>query len=367
MQPQVPPPVQAPRFDTRSLIAAGLCLLAMFSDVFGWVFAIAGIVMLRRAVFSPGVKWLLGGVALGSKILIIGVRSLNAPKGLSFPIEPRNLITSPSLWTSSLLMAAFGVYLILQPRLLARDPNAPAEPRRRWPFVVALVGFLAVGAAAFRLLGLMDGFHRIDDAGQGRWALRHAARGEVATFKGSELASIDATERRRSRGPRDYNVRVALADGRAFSVATQSAEAVDELRKFATTADLAPGKVRIVRRLGGNWTNGASGFALKDCVGRYETEEAGSRYRGAIEFWLDNERLTGKETVADGAGRRVRLLRNIKVSDGGQLEFDPAPYVEASQQGEGRMAFSFGFGNRPETGRFVKGGLEIGLTKYRKQ
>ncbi len=62
----------------RSLIAACLCVLALFYDLFGWVLAIAGIVMLRRAVFSRGVKWLLAAAPLGSKILLIGVRSLNA-------------------------------------------------------------------------------------------------------------------------------------------------------------------------------------------------------------------------------------------------------------------------------------------------
>ena len=217
------------------------------------------------------------------------------------------------------------------------------------------------------LLGLTEGFHRIDDAGQGRWALRHAARGNVAIFSGSDLIFIDAAERYNSRSGRDYTVRVALADGRSFSVTAKSAAALEELRKFATTANLPKGKVRIVRRNGGPWTSGASGFTLKDCVGTYELADASSRSRSTFEFWLDGERLTGKETVADPQGRHVRVLRNIKVSDSGDVEFQPGTYVEASQQDKGTVSFSFRWSPQGETGRFVRNGFEVGLQKYRKQ
>ena len=140
-----------------------------------------------------------------------------------------------------------------------------------------------IGGAAVMLLGLTDGFHRIDDAGQGRWALRHAARGNVAVFSGSELTAIDAVEQHVGRSNWSYAIRVVLTNGQSFSVTTKSSEALDELRKFATTADL-PGKVRILRRRGGQWTSGTSGFGLKDCVGTYDLadERSGSHSTGRI-------------------------------------------------------------------------------------
>lgn len=352
----------------RSLIAAGLCVLALFFDVLGWVLAIGGIVLLRRAVFSRTVKCLLAAIAIVPKILFVGVRSWYAPEGLSFPIEPRNLATSSSLWASCILLAAFGGFLIFLSRRLPQAPDAPVEPTPRRSLLIAALGLLPIAVAVVMLLGLTEGFHRIDDAGQGRWALRHAARGNVAVFSGSELASIDAAERYSSRAGRDYTVRVALADGRSFSVTTKSAAALEELRKFATTANLPGGKVRILRRNGGPWTSGASGFTLKDCIGTYELTDGSSRSRSTYEFWLDGERLTGKETVAGPEGRHVRVLRNIKVSDNGDVEFQPATYVEASQQEKGEaVSFSLRWSPGGETGRFVKNGLEVGLQKYRKQ
>ncbi|MCK7524161.1 MAG: hypothetical protein MZV64_44285 [Ignavibacteriales bacterium] len=60
-----------------------------------------------------------------------------------------------------------------------------------------------------------------------------------------------------------YSVRVDLNDGRTFAVTTGAVAALRELRAFATTADLRPGTVRIVRRREGTWTNGASGFTLE--------------------------------------------------------------------------------------------------------
>ncbi|HWQ55284.1 MAG TPA: hypothetical protein VN442_16480 [Bryobacteraceae bacterium] len=367
MQSQVAPSVQGPRLDGRSLIAAGLCVLALFFDLLGWVLAIAGIVLLRRAVLSRTAKWLLATIAISPKLLFIGVRSLNAPEGLSFPIEPRNLATSSSLWAWCIFLVAFGVYLIFVPQQLGRATAAPVQPRPRRSLLIAAMGLVPIAVGVVVLLGLTDGFHRIDDAGQGQWALRHAARGNVAIFSGSDLVSIDATERYGSRSGRDYSVRVALADGRSFSVTTKSAAALEELRKFATTANLPRDKVRIIRRHGGRWTNGASGFTLKDCVGTYEHVDESSRSRKTFEFWLDGERLTGKETVADPVGRHVRVLRNIKVSESGDVEFQPATYVEASQQDKRTVSLSFGWSPQGETGRFVRNGFEVGLQKYRKQ
>ena len=190
---------------------------------------------------------LLAAIAIAPKILFVGVRSLNAPLGLSFPIEPRNLATSSSLWAWCILLAAFGVFLMFLPQRLPQAPDAPVQPRPRRSLLIAALGLVPIAVAVVMLLGLTEGFHRIDDAGQGRWALRHAARGNVAIFTGNL-------------GVRWY--------GRSFSVTTKSAAALEELRKFATTANLPKGKVRIVRRNGGRWTSGASGFTLKDCVGR---------------------------------------------------------------------------------------------------
>ncbi len=364
MQSQVGPAAQAPRLDTRSLIAAGLCVMALFFDWLGWALAIAGIVLLRKAAFSRRAKLLLATVALAPKILFIGVRSLNAPQGLSFPIEPRNLATSSSLWTWSIFLVAFGLFLLFMPQRAPQDP-AVLQRSRRSPLLVAL-GLAAIAAAAVILLGLIDGFHRIDDAGGGRWALRHAARGNRAVFGAGEVASIYAEERYSSRGGTSYSIRVALAGGRSYSVTTKSSAALDELQKFAATAGLPAGKVRIDRRFT-RWTNGASGFTLKDCVGAYEQAEASGGSRSTYEFWLDNGRLAGKETVAGPEGRRVRVLRNIKVSDNGAFEFDSGGYAEASQQGDGKMAFSLRFSAGGETGRFAGNGLEVGLQKYRKR
>ena len=72
----------------------------------------------------------LAVVALGPKILFLGVRALNAPPGLSFPIEPRTLATSPSLWAWCVAAAAFGVYLIFLPRSTPQDPRATGRSHR---------------------------------------------------------------------------------------------------------------------------------------------------------------------------------------------------------------------------------------------
>ncbi len=360
--------MQAYRLDVRSLIAAGLCVLALFFDVLGWVLAIVGIVLLRRAAFSRTAKCMLAALAIVPKILFVVVRSMNAPGGLSFPIEPRSLVTSSSLWAWSMLLVAFGMLLILLPQRLPKNPEALVQPRPGRPFLLRALGLVPIVVAAVMLLGLTDGFHRIDDAGHGRWALRHAARGNVAVFTGSELASIDAAEKYSSRAGRSYAVNVALADGRSYSVKTKSAAALEELRKFATTANLPRGTVRILRRNGNGWTNGTSGFTLKDYVGTYELADKSSPLRSTFEFWLDGESFAGKETLADSGGRRVRVLRNIKVSDSGDVEFEPTTYVEASQQGKkGTISFSFRWSPQGETGRFVKNGLEIGLQKHAKR
>jgi hypothetical protein len=252
------------------------------------------------------------------------------------------------------------------PVTAAADAAATTQPQAPRQVLVVL-GLAAIAGAGFLLFGLTDGFHRIDDAGQGRWTLLHAARGSVATFSPDDVASIDAAERNNSRSGRSYSVRVALRDGRTFSVSTKSAACLDELRKFATTANLQRGKVRIVRRYGANWVNGSTGFTLKDAIGRYEPLDSRDRSRTTYEFWFEGGRLAGKEMVASPEGRHVRVLRNIKVAENGTMEFEPGSFVEASKLEKGSTLFSLRWSAGGESGRFTADGLEVGLEKYRKQ
>lgn len=270
-----------------------------------------------------------------------------------------------------MLLAAFGVFLVFLPRRLPHTQEAPAQASSRRTLLTAGLGLAMAAVTVVMLLGLTDGFHRIDEAGHGRWALRHAARGNVATFSGKDLLWIDAAERRRPRSGRKYSVRVALTDGRSFSVTTGSAAALEELRKFATTANLPKGKV-IISRGTDRWINGATGFTLKDCVGVYGLAGESGPSRHTFEFWLDGERLAGKETVANAEGARTRVLRNVKVSDSGGVEFEPAAFTENSDKGT--VSISFGWSSdggtvvgRNEAGRFVGNGLEIGAQKYTKR
>jgi hypothetical protein len=352
MPSQVPVPSSVPRFDLRSLAAALLCVVSLFFNAMGWLIAIVGVVLLRRAAFSPKLKWILAALALAPKVLFLGVRAMSAPQGLSFTIEPTTLITSSSLWTWSVLLVGFGLCLVFLTR--------PAPPAPRSTLVAKVLGLAAIAAAATLLLGLADGFHRIEDAGEGRWALQHAARGTRATFTRAELASIEAKENRRSRGGASYSVRVGLSDGRTFSVTTGSVSALGELQRFATTADLRPGAVRIVRSRVGNWTNGASGYTLKDYVGAYEHEDRSTGERTTIEFWKEGDRLAGKETVARGASRHVRALRNIRASEAGELAFEPTTVADVGKPSESTMSFSWSWSPTGETGRLTKDGLEVG-------
>ncbi|HEY3382519.1 MAG TPA: hypothetical protein VGK32_12165 [Vicinamibacterales bacterium] len=357
-------PFRVPPYDQRSLAAAALCGASLFFDTTGWLMAILGIVLLRRAVFPARFKWMLAVIALAPKILFLGVTSTSAPPGLSFTIEPTTLATSSSLWTWSVLLAGFGVFLVFPSRPAPPAPGAPPPTETRQPFPLKLLGLAALAAAAALLLGLADGFHRIDDAGDGRWALRHAARGTMATFTRAEVASVEATENRPSRGASSYSVRVGLSDGRTFSVTTKAVSALRELREFATTADLRPGTVRIVRRRDGTWTNGAPGFTLKDYVGSYEHSDTNTGERTTIEFWREGDRLAGKESVANGVNRFVRTLRNIRASDTGELTFDPTTRAEIGKPSASTTSFSWSWSPTGESGRLTKDGLEVGAKKF---
>jgi hypothetical protein len=364
MPSETPVPSRVPTYDLRSLAAAALCVASLFFDTMGWLMAIVGVVLLRRAAFAPRVKWILAALALAPKILFLGMRSMSTPPGLSFTIEPTTLTTSSSLWTWSVLLAALGVFMMFRARPAQPAPGALPQAETRRPLLLKVLGIVAIAAAAFLLLGLADGFHRIEDTGDGRWALRHAARGTRATFMRAEVASIEANENRQSRGGSSYSVRIGLSDGRAFSVTTGSASALAELRAFATTADLKPGTVRIVRRREGTWTNGASGFTLKDYVGIYEHVDTNGGERTTIEFWTAGDRLEGKETVANGPNKYVRTLRNIRASDTGELAFEPTTRAEVGKPSESTMSFSLSWSPSGETGRLTQDGLEVGVKKF---
>ncbi len=363
MTPQTPAPSGVPRYDLRSLAAATLCVASLFFDAMGWLMAIGGIVLLRRASFPARAKWTLAALAMAPKILFLGVRAMSAPPGLSFTIEPTTLTTSSSLWTWSVLVAGFGVFLLIRARPEPSEPGAPPPPETRRPLLLKALGVAAIAAAAVLLLGLTDGFHRIEDAGEGRWAIRHAARGTRATFQRAEVASIEASENSRSRGGSTYSVRVRLSDGRTFSVTTGSVSALQELRVFATTADLGPGAVRIVRSRGVAWTNGASGFTLKDYAGVFEHTDTGTGERTTIELRREGDRLAGTETVANGPTRHVRTLRNIRASDTGELAFEPTTLADVGKPSESTMSFSLSWSPSGESARLTQEGLEVGVKK----
>ncbi len=342
-------------------------MLALFTEGFGWFFAIAGIYMLRRSAFSSSARWVLGAVALGPKLLFTGIRAMNATSGLSFPIEPTNLATSSALWAWAGLAIGLGLFFLVESRRPEYPPNEPVRDQPRLGLVLPILGVACVVGGVVLLLGLPDGFQRIDDAGHGRWALHHAVRGTVANFSGSDLAAIVAQERRARRDD-FYEIVVGLKDGRSFSLSTRAASALDELRKFAMTANLPPARLRIVPLRGGAWTNGSSGTTLKDCVGVYDLADPNVRPRSTLEFWIENERLAGKETIADSERRHVRVLRNLKLNETGEMEFQPASYFEASQRkAENRIAMSFSWSPQTETGKFIPGGFVTGVQKYRKQ
>ena len=122
--------------------------------------------------------------------------------------------------------------------------------------------------------------------------------------------------------------------------------------------------MRIVRRRDGTWTNGASGFTLKDYVGAYEHADKNTGERTTIEFWMEGDRLAGKETVANGPNQYVRTLRNIRASDTGELAFEPTTRAEVGKPSESTMSFSLSWSPTGESGRLTKDGLEVGVKKF---
>lgn len=354
------------KLDPRTMLAATFCVAALFTDYLGWLLAIAGIVLLRGAAVRSRTKWLLATTALAPKILFFAIRWSSAPPGVSFTFEPWTLASSSSLWAWSVVMAAAGVLVMMARQGPVEPASSPGPPPQR-SLLPAAVGLALIAGAAVMLLGLIDGFHRIDDAGGGRWALKHAARGTRATFTRDELASIEGIENHSSKGGSSRTVRVALTDGRTFSVTTRSLGTFEALQAFAATANLAPGKARITRYKRGTWTNGAGGFALKDVVGTYEHDDKDAREHSRLEFWLEGDRLAGKETVQDATSTYVRALQNITLlSETGEVEFTVATRAESQKVGENTTAYHLQWSGGGERGRFTKDGFVTGLKTYKK-
>jgi|WetSurMetagenome_2_1015567.scaffolds.fasta_scaffold57949_3 hypothetical protein len=358
---------QAPKYDARSVVALGLCVGSLLFDLLGWPMAIVGVALLARSVFPARIKWILAALALAPKVLFLAVRTLAAPQGLSFVLEPRTLATSSSLWTISLVIAAFGVFMLLETRRKPVEPGALPPPESRKPLVFGAIGLAAVGGAAVLLLGLTDGFHRIEEAGNGQWALKHAARGTVATFAADEVELVEATVSRGGRGGPTYHVRIALTGGRSFSVSTTSASPIAEVRAFATTANLKPGTVRTTGRREGAWTNGAAGFTLKDFAGAWERADAATGDHVTLEFWIERDRLAGKETVVNGPRKYVRALRNIRAADTGEIQYDMATRAEVGKPSDSTVSFSWNWAPGGESGRLTKDGLSVGVDTFKKR
>jgi len=368
MQTQTIQTEPASRNNGRSLAAAGMCILALFVPGVGWLLGIAGILMLRRSSFNSSTRWVLGAVALGPKLLFVGIRAMNAPAGLSFAIQPSNLATSSALWAWTGLMIGTGVILVMHSRRREQPENEPVQVQPKYDWLVPILGIaLMVGGVAL-LLGIQDGFQRIDDAGHGHWVLHHAVKDSVAEFSGSDVTAIAVEERHHPRSSNDYAIEFGLNNGRSYSVTTKTSSVIDELRRFATTAQLAPGKLRVAPYREPAWTNGSSGITLKDCVGVYELTDPNALQRSTVEFWIENERLMGKETVDVAGQPHVRVLRNIKLDESGEVEYQPASYLEASHQKEENLTrISFSWSPQPETGKFIPGGFETAGQKYRKR
>jgi hypothetical protein len=230
-----------------------------------------------------------------------------------------------------------------------------------------VIGLLLIGGAALVLSGLTDGFQRIDDAGEGRWALKHAARGTVATFTRDEVELIEGTVSSGTRGGSTYHVRIVLGGGRSFSMSTKSASPFPEVRAFATTANLKPGTVRTTSRRDGTWTNGAGGLALKDFVGAWERTDAATKDRTTIELWIDHDRLCGTQAVVNGQTKYVRALRNLRVADSGEIRYDIATRAEVGKPSDSTIAFSWNWAPGGEAGRLTKDGLTVGVSTYAKR
>jgi hypothetical protein len=302
-------------------------------------------------------------------VLFFSARWFRAPRGLSFAIEDSTLLSSSRLWGYCSLIIGFGFLALLQslplPAASAVDPESTANQRdTRSSLPLKLLGLVAIALGIGMLLGVLDGFHRIDDAGNGRWSLAHAARGTLVTFSRADLVSIDATETNAKRGPNSRHIVVTLTGGRSYSESTRSMNAFQELRDFATTADLTPGTVHIRPYRGKAWTNGACGYALKDFVGRFEHASAAEGERSTLEFLAQNNRLEGKETSYLGAKAIERSMRNLKLSDTGKAEFELGNMVKVGAASNEAWSLSLRWSTSRQSVQLTNAGLEMGTTTY---
>ena len=355
------------KYDARSVAAAGFCLASTFFDTLGWLLSVIGIVLVRRSVFNNKVRWTLVTVAWLPKVLFVAARLLRAPKSLSFSIEDSTLATSSSLWGKCALLVGFGLLALLQKPLAATGaPTLVAAPVKN-SILLKCLGLAAVALGAGMLLGVLDGFHRIDRVGKGRWALTHAARGTLATFTPKELLSIDATEIYARRGPNSSLVVVTLKSGRKYSDTTKAFGAFQELRDFATTADLAPGTVRIHPYRGRPWVNGTSGFALRDFIGKYEHTEATTGERSTLEFVLQSDCLEGMKTSDVGLKATEQKVSNVRLSDTGKAEFDLGTTIDVGAPTKTTRSYSLRWSANRETAQLTNFGLEMGPMRYTKR
>jgi hypothetical protein len=366
MQTPATAPAAARTYDKISLVAGTLCAASLVFESLGWLIAAAGVGLLFRAGMRTRTKWLLAALALLPRVLFVGIRLYFAPRGLLFDFEPRTLATSFSLWTWSSLLVAFGVLAISQSRATTAEQfELPQPDAKRWPLLG--LGIVCLVVAAIILVEPLDGFQRIEDAGDGQWALKHAARGTRATFAAKDVSLIEGTEQHSTRGSNTYSVRVTLADGRSFSVSARTRQAFQSLREFATTAGLGPGRARIVPYRATTWTNTVPAFTRGDFAGTYDFADKDGRERRTLELAVEGDRIVGKETVTDAASTIVRDLRNLKIDDTGRMTFDFSTHAQARSGPDNNWSFSLRWSSDGTDAHLSNDGIRIGTIKYRRR
>jgi hypothetical protein len=206
------------------------------------------VVLLRRTVFRPRLKWILAGLALAPKILFAGVRLMTAPAELAFVIEQRSLANSPALWSWSILLAALGIVILTVPiEGRNRQEFPPAQPERSSSPspLIRLVGLVRLAAAVIMLLEgsqtIFSALKTREKAG-GRSSTLCAARSPGSGRRMSRLSK--ASPRRGadpSTTPSRSNSRMAGPTPRPRNPPIRSWTCV----KFAVTADLRPSAVHL--------------------------------------------------------------------------------------------------------------------------
>ncbi len=86
--------------------------------------------------------------------------------------------------------------------------------------------------------------------------------------------------------------------------------------------------------------------------------------RTTIEFWLEGDRLAGKETVVNGQNQVRPDDAQIKASETGEMAFDLAMRAEVGKPSESTMSFSYSSAASGETGRLTKDGLQVGAKTF---